>query len=282
MRHVFLAMAILVTALIGASKAEDKKATYGWQKELVSNFNINQTNFDNWAQGGENSFAWQININTKFVNNQKRFNWANTAKFSFGKTRVGQAAAKKSVDEIRFESVFGVKLGIELDPYISFMGETQTSTGYKYTDDQKTAIAAFMDPGYFVEGFGFGLKVSESFKIRLGGALKQTVTNKYPVPYSDDPRTEKIEKFKNEVGIESVSDFSKKLTETTLLTSKLELFSNLKGYKNIDVRWDNLFSTKISRYININMNIKLFYDSDISKKRQIKQALTLGLTYSFL
>jgi len=260
----------------------DEKPNWGWQKQVVGNANMNQTSFDNWAQGGENSFAWQVSINAKFIDTQKSFIWSNTGSFSFGKTRVGKAEARKSVDEIKLESVFKTKLGIEFDPYLSVMCETQTTTGYKYTNGHKIPITGFLDPGYFVESLGFGLKISSDLKTRLGAALKQTVAEQYAEHYTDNPETDRIETFKNEVGINSVSDYRKKLTATSLLISKLELFSNLKGYKEIDVRWDSLLSTKLSSYFNINFNVKLFYDRDISKKRQLKQALALGITYTFL
>ena len=72
------------------------------------------------------------------------------------------------------------------------------------------------------------------------------------------------------------------MSENSLLTSKLELFSAFKASDETDVNWDTVISTKISKYVNINFNFKLFYDKDISPKRQIKQAIAFGLTYSFL
>ena len=124
--------------------------------------------------------------------------------------------------------------------------------------------------------------LDEIIKTRLGAALKQTITRNYPSPYADDPETDKIEKIKSEIGAESVTDISWKISETSLFTSKLELFSALTAVDEIDVNWDNIFTTKISKYFNINLNVKLFYDKDISAKRQLKQALALGLTYNFI
>jgi hypothetical protein len=114
------------------------------------------------------------------------------------------------------------------------------------------------------------------FKTRLGAASKQTVTNKYPDIYA------KGEKFRVEVGAESVSDLALKMSESILFTSKLQLFSNLKGVNQIDVDWDNLFTGKLSTYINVSLNIRLYYDRDITLKRQLKQTLAVGLSYSFI
>lgn len=267
--------------------AQDKPAEepkYGWQKEMVGGINLTQTSFDNWVQGGENQLAWQVNLNFKFVNDQEKTNWANTGKFTYGNTKTGKLEARKSIDEIKLESVFAYKLGVLINPFVAATGETQFDKGYKY-EPKKEAISAFMDPGYFRESAGIGIKPSEIVKTRLGVSFKQTITSDYPKPFADDPTTPdsvKIEKIKSEIGAESVTDVSWKVSENSLFTSKLELFSAFTTFKEIDVNWDNILTTKISKYFNVNFNFKLFYDRDISKMRQIKQAIALGVTYSFL
>ncbi len=281
---VILISLFLVTTLFSqeAAKPEPK---YGWQKSLVGGLNLTQTSFDNWAQGGENSFAWQLNFNFKFVNDQEKSNWANTGKFTYGSTKSGDQEMRKSIDEIKLETVYTYKLANFLDPFVAATGETQFTPGYNYATEPKTQISAFVDPVFLRESAGLGYKPNEIIQTRLGGAMKQTIVQStdYPVNFADDPETtDKIEKIKNELGVESVTDVNWKVTETTLFTSKLELFSALEAFDKTDVNWDNLISTKISKYFNVNFNFKLFYDKDISPKRQIKQAIALGVTYTFL
>ncbi len=278
----FMVVIIFPISFLFAQEKAEEKPKYGWQKEMVGGINLTQTSFDNWAQGGENQIAWQFNLNFKFVNDQEKTNWSNTGKFTYGNTKTGKQEAQKSIDEIKLESVLAYKLGVLINPFIAATGETQFAPGYNYGTDPKTQISAFMDPGYIRESAGIGIKPNEIVKTRLGVALKQTITKDYPVPYADDPKTTKIEKTKNEVGCESVTDVSWKVSENSLFTSKLELFSAFTTFKEIDVNWDNILTTKISKYFNVNFNFKLFYDRDISVKRQIKQAIALGVTYSFL
>jgi hypothetical protein len=278
---VFIFSIFLASFVFGQDKPADAPK-YGWQREMIGGLNLTQTSFDNWVQGGENQLAWQVNLNFKFVNDQEKTNWANTGKLTYGNTKSGKETAKKSIDEIKLESVYTYKLGVLINPFVAATGETQFAPGYNYGTEPKTQISAFMDPGYFRESIGVGIKPNEIVKTRLGAALKQTITSAYPTPYADDPKTLKIEKTKNEIGGESVTDVNWKVSENSLFTSKLELFSAFKTFKEIDVNWDNLLSTKISKYFNVNFNFKLFYDRDISKMRQIKQAIALGVTYSFL
>jgi len=280
--NLILTVIILFAANMFAQDKPAEAPKYGWQKEMVGGVNLTQTSFDNWAQGGENSFAWQLYLNYKFINDQQKTNWANSGKFSYGSTKTGDLGARKSVDELKVESVFTYKWGTYINPFVAVTGETQFAPGYDYGVEPKIKISKFLDPGYFRESAGFGYQPNTIVKTRLGVALKQTITSSYPVPYADDPATSEIEKTKNEVGAESVTDISWKIAENTLYTSKLELFSTLEALNETDVNWDNVFTTKVSKYVNFNFNFKMFYDRDISKKRQIKQAIALGLTYAFL
>ncbi|HDZ26097.1 hypothetical protein LCGC14_1405230 [marine sediment metagenome] len=266
-----------------AQEKTEKQPKYGWRKEMVGGINLTQTSLSNWTQGGENSLAWQLNFNFKFINNQERLNWANSGKLTYGSTKIGDQEFRKSIDEIKLESVLTYKFGKLINPYVACTAETQFGPGYNYGTEPKTQISSFMDPGYFRESIGVGYQPNDIVKSRLGVALKQTITSDYPIPYADDPDTvDKIEKTKNEFGAESVTDISWKITKNSLFTSKLELFYAFKAFDETDVNWDNVFTIMISKYINININFKLFYDKDISNKRQIKQAIAFGLSYSFL
>ncbi len=273
-----IAIIIVMSAILAF--AQDEEPKYGWQKSMVGDLNLTQTSFDNWAQGGENSFAWQFNFNCKFTNDQEKFNWANSGKLTYGSLKTGDQDFRKSIDEIKLETVYSYKMNLFINPFVAATGETQIAPGYNYGATPETKISAFMDPGYFRESIGVGYAPNEIIKSRVGLALKQTISSDYA--YADDPDTDKIEDFKNEVGAESVTDLNWKVAENSLVTSKLELFSNIKGFDEIDVNWDNVLSTKVSKYVAFNFNFKLLYDKDISKKRQIKQSIALGLTYSFL
>ena len=276
-----LSLLLTESALYSQDEKPADKPQFGWtKKEVVGGINLTQTSFDNWSQGGENTFSWQLNLNFNFTKDEEKFNWANTGKFAYGTSKVGDQETRKSVDEFKLETVYTHKLGVYINPYVAATGETQMMPGYNYSDDSKTKLSDFMDPGYFRESLGVGFEPNKVVKTRLGAALKQTISSDYG--YADDPDTDEIEKTKNEIGAESVTDVSWKVSENSLFTSKLELFSNLKAFDEIDVNWDNLLTAKVSNYVNFNFNIKLLYDKDISKKRQIKQALALGLTYNFL
>lgn len=277
------ALLILFSQSITAQEAAEEGPKFGWQNELLGSLNFTQTSFSNPVQGGEDSWNWQLNVNGKFVDDQEKFNWANTANISYGRTKVGDDDDKKSSDEIRLESVFTYKMGVYVNPYVSATAQTQFTAGFNYAADSKTEISNIFDPAYFTESIGLGYEPFKNFKTRLGAALKQTIADEFAATYSDDAETlDEIETLRSEVGMESVTDFSDKISENIIYTTKLSMFSNVKGVDEIDVRWDNLVSAQVSKYLAVSFTMKLFYDRDISLKREIQQVLAAGLTYSFL
>jgi hypothetical protein len=278
---VFLSLNALAQEKKEKKPKEEPK--YGWQKAMVGSINLTQTSFSNWTQGGENSFAWQVNLNFLFVNDQEQTNWAHSGKLTYGTAKIGGQGLRKSIDEIKLESVLTYKLNTLVNPFFALTGETQFAPGYDYDVEPKTQISAFMDPGYFRESIGIGFAPNKIIKTRLGFGFKQTFTSDFPVPYADNPETtDKVEKFKNEAGLESVTDVKWKVTKTTLFISKLELFYDFRTLNRTDVRWDNVLTVELTKYLNVNFNFKLFYDRDISRRRQIMQSIALGLVYNFI
>jgi hypothetical protein len=255
----------------------------GWHKELAANLNLTQASFDNWAEGGENMLGWQAGLDGKFTHLGVRHDWTNGVHLSYGMQKVGDQEARKSVDEIKIGTVYTYKAGFFVDPYAAATAETQFGKGYKYEDGGvvKTAVSDFLDPGYFTESVGVGRSYRDILESRLGFALKETISKDYG--YADDPETEnKIEKTRVEPGMESVTDLSLKLSESLLFTSTLGLFSNLEATNEIDVAWDNLLAAKVHEYVVVGLNFHLLYDRDVSKQRQIRQSLAIGLTYAIM
>ena len=276
--NIFYNSLIILVFSTSAISQETKKdlPEYGWKNQGIANLNFTQNTFDNWSQGAEDSWSWQLDINAKFENNQEKYNWTNTLKISYGKAKVGDASSKKAADELKFESAYIRKMTPLINPYVAGTALTQFTDGYDYNKDPKVKVSGFLDPGYFTQGIGIAISPNEQFKTRIGAAIKETITSSdtAAIIFADG------EDMRVEYGAESITDINYKFNEILLFTSKLELFSNLNRIDEIDVSWDNLFSAKVSKYITASLNIKLFYDKDIFKKRQLKQTLAVGLSYT--
>jgi hypothetical protein len=278
---VLAALAVLTAARALAAQEAEQDSLLGWDREVVAQLNLTQVTFDNWSQGGEDAVAWQVTAASRFDYEQEGYSWANSGKVAYGRTRLGDSDFRKSIDEIKVETVLTYKAADFLDPYVSASGLTQFTTGYQYEDTLKTAASDFFDPAYFTQSIGLGYTPSETFKTRMGLALKETITRDFN-RYADDPDTPEVERTRVEGGVDSVTDLRKRFNEAVLLSSKLELFSNIEALRELDLNWESTLTAQVARYLNVNFSVRLLYDADVSTRRQLKQSLALGLTYTFL
>ena len=273
---------LIMLLSVSATSQDTTAIDTTWQKEAVGSFSFSQAHFDNWATGGENTLAHQFDLGGKLIYNRDKYTWTNTGKIAFGNSKIGDSNTKKTMDEIRVESLLTYLWKFQPDPYLSLKGETQLAPGYVYDETGKTQISEFLDPGYFTQSAGFIYNPKEELSVRFGAAVKETITKDYPSPFTDDLETEEIEKTKIEPGVESVIAFSKKISENTLINSTIDIFNNFAGFDATDVRWDTDITTQITKYINVKFNVKIFYDKDISTRRQLNQSLLLGISYTLL
>ena len=279
MKFLYLLFCLtFVTTSIQAQEAKEAPQ-YGWKTKMVFSLSLTQASFSNWAKGGESSLAWQTKINSRFTNDQKAFNWDNKAKFTFGQSKVGDTGTRKVADEIKLETVYTRKLNLYLNPFFSASALTQFTSGYKYSGTNKTKVSRFLDPGYFTQSAGVGYSRTDAFKARLGATAKETYTRSFP-SYADDPDTPTIEKTRIEGGITGVVEINQQVSENIAYTSELNIFSNIKGFNQIDVTWENLFTAKVAKYINVTLAVDLVYDRDTIAEWQFREVLSAGFTYN--
>ncbi len=261
---------------VGNGEEPDSTANGDWDSEVIGGFTLTQAHFDNWEQGGENTLAWQVNFDSEFIYRSVRHKWSNTGMFKYGQARLGELGTRKSADEIRIESVYQYTIGAHVNPFSSATFQTQSARGYRYTPDTTYAVSDFMDPGYITLSAGAGSNPFEGFNTRLGAAFKMTIVNQYARHITDG------ERIVTEFGITSVSNLRHRLTENLRLTSRLELFSKLNRIDDIDVRWEMIISAKVTAHIDVRLSTELFYDKSVSSKRQLKQMLAVGFSYTLL
>lgn len=261
---------------VSPAAQETAPAYKEWHKSAVTAvITFSQAGFDNWAGGGENSYAWNAALGGSAGYDGEKIGWQNTLKLKYGMMMGESSGLKKADDEINFESLFKYKFGLKIDPFVSFSWITQMSPGYIYgvTDVE---ISRFMDPGYFKESLGVVYSPLDNLNVKFGAAVKHTVTDLYTALYAGG-----VDKVKTEPGAELTADYAQTIFENIILTSKFEAFTNFTTFKAIDMLLDTSINAKVNSFITVALNIVIKYDQDVSVKRQLKNTLTAGLTYSF-
>lgn len=254
-----------------------------WKHSVVSGLNLTQVAFKDWAQGGENALSYAVSINGRSMREDSSSLWTNTYKLAFGQARLGVQGLRKTDDKIDLESVVSYKLRTFVDPYASVTLKTQFALGFTYdpATGVKTAVSKFFDPAYLTQTVGFGYQPVPQVKTRLGAGLREVVTSQFTA-YADDPATSQVEKIKVDGGFESVTNIDLDLDENLVFTSKLELFAAFHALDEVIIRADNTISAKINKFISVIFNMQIINDRRVTPRTQIKETLSMGLSYTLI
>lgn len=328
--------AALVAAPVTGAFGEEKELEIGkWYPTLEAGFNLTQSAYsDNWAGGDKGSVVWTAILNSTLENQlNTKTNWSNELKLAFGQTHQQKAdrewdKPEKSTDLVQYETVLRFTLGWHLDPYASGRFESQF---YDVSDPGGRHLK--LNPIVLKESVGFAKHIineeERSLLSRLGVAFRQTNRRLFTDPAPGDATESE---FAHDGGVEWVTDYKTKVFEDRVSwTSKLIVFqpvfysekstfedlaadqlaaagvdSDVANFTTaVDVDWENVFTTQITKIISVNLYVRWIYDkydnsvppqvdengdlinpagvnAAIRKSGQFKQTLAIGLTYRFL
>lgn len=283
MKKLLFILMLLVTIGPQVIAQTDSLLVSKWSKSVILGFNISQIAFQNWTQGGENSISWTGIGLFDLLYTTDSWKLKNNLKLAYGRTKLGTSNYKTNDNELYFETVLLYDIGWPLNPFISNTVRTVLGNGYDYSKTPVVQTSKFFDPGFVTQSLGFKYSKDKAFSSRLGVAIQETFADQFARLYVDDPKTtNKIEKYKIDNGIESVTEGSYELLENMLFTSKLRLFSRFNSLDVWDIRWDNTISAQINKYFTTNINVLLIYEKQQSPKTQLKEALQFGITYRIM
>lgn len=287
MKRTFLLLCIIASVLIYAEP---------WHNELNAGLNLSFNNYsDNWAGEEVSNMVWSISANGLAEKQlSSMFHIKNTMKLSFGQTSnrdtSGWSDPLKSSDVIEMESILRATMGWFADPFAGLRIESQ------FLDSRDTTEAAYINPSRISESFGLARMLYKTEKteisMRFGGTVRQGI-DYMAVDSSGNRAVELI----NDGGLELTADCNTPmLSDRVSYTGKLTLYKALfnsnadalagtpaeNNWKAIDVYLDNIFSAKITDYIDVRLNVQMLYDKEIDNGLRHKENLSLGVNYRFL
>jgi hypothetical protein len=258
-----------------------RDTAYGWKNSAVGNVNLSQSHFDNWSKGGTDALSWEVRLEGRALRKEEKTEWESKGKALYGQSRVEGLGTRKASDELTLESMYTYLWTEWVNPFASIRFQSQFIAGYKYNDSLGTRdrVSGPFDPAYLTQTVGLGRAWRDAYKVRAGGTLKETFSSA-AYGYADDKETlAKIETFKLEPGASLILEVRQELMENILLTSVLDVFANFKGTEETDVRWENQLTAKVNRWVSANAALDVLYDHDLSTRRQIRQSLSVGISF---
>ena len=85
-----------------------------------------------------------------------------------------------------------------------------------------------------------------------------------------------------EVGLESKTDIDREIWDNVALKSSLGLFAAFNNPDLPDLLWENVIAMQVNRWLSVNLQADALYDRDISKALQMKEVLSLGISFILL
>ncbi|HKK46889.1 MAG TPA: DUF3078 domain-containing protein [Balneolaceae bacterium] len=257
----------------------------GWQVSWVGGLYGSQAAYNNWSQGGVNT----ISITASTVYNMKyrkeQFAYALTTNLKYGKAKLEGQGTRKTDDRIALNNKFSYLFP---DNRWSAFGtinfNTQFDQGFNYNvpDDQSPElISKFMAPAYFTQIGGISFSPADYFSAEAGLAMKETIVK--DTTLSTRYGLDAGKKFRFEPGYSIGLNFEKEIFSHVRLISSVETFTNMQRHiDNTDVNFSNEMIGKINDFMNMSLQFVMIYDSDYSRKVQVKQVLSAGLSFSIL
>ena len=293
------ALLLLLTAPAGrtlcAQDTDDpEEPPQGWQTDVMGKLAASQAAYENWQEGGLNTLAFTAGLNGKATRTSQRWTQNHEARLSFGLIKQDTLDFRKADDLISANSSFryeGEDFFQRFQPTISASMRTQFASGFNYKKNPFTnepyasweppvKVSEFFSPATFTQALGLTYSPEPWFKSRLGVGSKQTVVmiKRLRELYGlEEPQAVFIE-----AGLESRTELDKEVFENVRLQSSLSLFAAFNNPDLPDMIWENLITMKVNSWMNVNLEFVSLFDRDVSDRVQLKEVLSLGVSFSLL
>ena len=276
------------SSLLSAQTPKDSAWTMGGNIGLK----LSQASFTNWATGGNNAFAFDLQGMCMADYKYNKHLWTNRLELGYGMTNTKADGTRKTSDKIYLNSNYGYQVAKEL--YVSgFLNyQSQFAYGYDYSTSTSRLMSRFMAPGYLMTGAGITWIPNKYFTTVFAPAawrgtfvLDDALSARGA--YGVEPGEHLLSEFGANLKLEGKYDIMKNIN----IYSRLDLYSNyLRKPQNIDVNWEVQLTMTINKWFSANLTTNLVYDDDIKimladgrevKRIQFREILGVGLQYNF-
>lgn len=276
---------LLLTLLLTSSffLAQEKKKTDSIPKWKINGrfaFIFNQSSFSNWASGGENTIAGNININYDFNYKKNNVNWDSRIITGYGLSHINDKGYRKTNDRFELNSLLGIKTTTYW--FFSFITnfKTQYTKGFDYSKDPKVLVSEFMSPAYITFGPGMLWKKSDNLSLNIApSTARYTLVNDF---FSGKFGVEEGKNTAFSLGFNLSGYYKFNVMENIEMENILTMYSDyLANVGNVDVDYQTNIRFKVNNYIKMQMTFHTIMDDNASSRIQFRQLFGLGVNYNF-
>lgn len=283
-----------LTAFFGGyiNAQETTKKDSIWTTSGFVGLKFTQVSFSNWASGGNNAVALDIQGNYQADMKKGKHLWKNRLELSYGLNDNKVDGTRKTNDKIYLNTNYGYSISknLYLSGLLNF--QTQFAPGYDYAVNSEVSISDFMAPAYLIVGAGLGWTPNKIFTITFSPVAYRgtfVLNNRLSDEgaYGVTPGEKIFSEFGGNLKIEGKYEFLKNMT----LYSRLDLYSAYThNPENVDVNWDVQLNMTINKWFSTSITTNLVYDDDVKiakedgskgSRVQFKEVFGVGLQFNF-
>lgn len=295
MKQIIILFLLIISCgkLFSQDDSQNQDTTF-WKSGGDFSLQFNQSYFENWAAGGERSWALGSILNAFAKYNDGTHSWDNTLFMGLGYINTESNKTRKTDDKIEFNSKYGRQAFNKFSYAAQLNFKTQFFEGIDLKNDK--VMSNFMAPAYLNLSVGLDYKPDDNLSVfysplsgRVIFVLDDSLSSVGAFGVTPD------QKVRPELGSYFVVQAKYEVMKNVIYQSKLDLYWNYTPddpeteLYNIDVMWDNAIQFKVNSILSFVFTANIIYDHDIysineeGKKEwlQLKQTFGAGITLKY-
>ncbi len=284
---------VLVSARPALVRAQAADSTQTWHTSVLGNLSATQVGFQNWQGGGINSLAMSAGVDGAAERATDQWQQKYEMRLALGVVKQDTLEFRKAEDIILLAAnlqYLGDGFFGHFNPTLAASVRTQFTEGFSYDKDPlfeldpvgeartpPVKVSDLFSPATLQQSVGLTYNPNAWFTHRFGVAAKETVVTieRLRALYGVDP----ADAVRFELGLESVTEIDREVFENVRYKSRLGLFATFNKAGTPDMLWENLVSMKVNAWLHVNFEFVALFDNDISDRIQLKEVLSVGISF---
>ena len=257
-----------------------------WQNEAAGRISFSQVGFYRWHDGGIGSLSLSAGLSAKAIRKGPSIEQAHALRLAYGVVKQNSLELRKAEDLIHLRSsvnALGESVLGAFHPVLTVDVRSQFARGFKYDSKNElppTIISDFLSPATLLQSLGTSHEPVSWVKIQAGVASKQTVVLNEKLRDRYKVRDTRI--LRAEVGLSGLIEVDAEPFTNVHLEHSVTLFASFIAADKLDFVSETLITMRVNKWLQINAEYTALFDRDVSMAVQMKEVVSLGLTFNLL
>ncbi|WP_066441413.1 DUF3078 domain-containing protein [Chryseobacterium sp. CCH4-E10] len=283
MKNKILPMVLFISTFMMGQQNSEEDSLKHWSLSGYNNFHVNQAAFSHWNAGGHSNIGWNARVNYQLTYKENKELFQNIVIIGYGGNKLKGEAMRKTQDELFISSNYGRQIYRNWYGVFGSSLSTQFAPGYLHGNPNGRKISNYMAPGYAQVAIGAMFHKNENFYVEIKPLVAKwtfvldrqlQVEGNYGLKHNGAP-------YLFQLGSFGSCYYRVRLFDNVTLTNSGSFFSNyLEHPERLVLNYNGELNMKINNYLSTLVTLDVKYDHYQTIHTQLKEILSLGLTYN--